>query len=436
MHNLVLGSIQEYIETLDYKPMFLGTLKREFELTEHVLRQWNRTVYARIEDVEGLVFANLLPTRETLYKALNVDDDKNLYQKLLSSINSIGTANIVQEEFNKYYENAGDEWRKYLPLIKFYEKDGGYYLTSTIFIACINGICNASIHRVMFKDNYVAVRVVPRHLYRMLSQANKGLPVAVVEGIHPLVMLAAALSPPYGVFELQIAANILNKPLSICKTPKYKLPVPCGATIIVEGRLGPERAEEGPFIDILGLYDRVREEPILHIESVYLNKEVETYHHAIVPASAEHMLLMGLPREAQIYEQVSRVAEVVKVRLTPQSGMWLHAVISIRKRREGEPVSAGLAALAGHPSLKHVIIVDEDIDPDDPCSVEWAIATRLQAGKNITIIRKVHGSTLDPSSNDGLTDKMIIDATAPLDNKEKFEKPLLLHKVFSCKQAD
>ncbi|MEM4962262.1 MAG: UbiD family decarboxylase, partial [Acidilobaceae archaeon] len=108
--------------------------------------------------------------------------------------------------------------------------------------------------------------------------------------------------------------------------------------------------------------------------------------------------------------------------LTPASGGWLHAVISIDKRHEGDGKNAILAAFAAHPSLKHVVVVNSDIDPDDLGQVEWAIATRFQADKDLIIIRNVRGSTLDPSSKDGLTAKMGLDATKPINAGLEFER--------------
>ena len=145
--------------------------------------------------------------------------------------------------------------------------------------------------------------------------------------------------------------------------------------------------------------------------------------HIILPGGREHQLLMGFPREAMIWENIRKVVpKVHKVRLTIGGGGWLHAVVAIDKNSEGDAKNAILAAFAAHPSLKHVVVVDGDIDPDNPYEVEWAIATRFQADKDIVIIRNARGSSLDPSSSNGLTTKMGIDATAPLHEREKYIK--------------
>ena len=104
--------------------------------------------------------------------------------------------------------------------------------------------------------------------------------------------------------------------------------------------------------------------------------------------------------------------------MTEGGGSWLHAVVQIKKRTPGDGKNTILAALAAHPSLKRVVVVDEDIDPTDPIDVEWAIATRCQPDKNILFVPGAKGSSLDPSADEnGTTCKWGIDATKPLAKK-------------------
>jgi 3-polyprenyl-4-hydroxybenzoate decarboxylase and related decarboxylases len=134
---------------------------------------------------------------------------------------------------------------------------------------------------------------------------------------------------------------------------------------------------------------------------------------------------MGLPREVTVYSEVSKVAECVDVRLTPGGGCWLHGVVKIRKKQEDDGLKAIEAAFRGHGSLKHVVIVDEDIDIDDPSQIEWAIATRFQAKHGLVVIDDAVGSSLDPSADrmTRKTSKMGLDATIPHDKpKEIFRR--------------
>ncbi|NOZ88616.1 MAG: UbiD family decarboxylase [Crenarchaeota archaeon] len=399
-------------------------LDRVYQAAAEIARRDGlRALLFRVRGYPWRLAANLIVSRQLLYQLLGVESDREAYTLLEQAASNPGR--LERGDFNSWYTpvKGGLE---VLPALRFYEDDGGLYVTSAVFIACLEDACNASIHRIMVADDasYAAVRVVPRHLYSMLQRSPEGLPVAVAIGVDPRILLAAASSPPYGFFELGLAASLLGGSLSVCETPRYRLPVPCGASMVVEAVLGPERAPEGPFTDLLQLYDERREEPVLKIDAVYVNKRREPIMHVILPGGVEHMLLMGFPREASVYNAVSRsVPRVRKVRLTPGGGMWLHAVVSIEKLHDGDGKTAGFAALAAHPSVKHVVVVDDDIDPDNPREVEWAIATRLQADRGLVVVPHARGSTLDPSAREGLTTKIIVDATAPLGERKRYRRP-------------
>ncbi|BEP18101.1 UbiD family decarboxylase [Pyrofollis japonicus] len=419
------GSIEEYLGKLDKTKIKI--LHEEIEPSGIVqtLEGLKDIVIFKVKGREERFISNLVASREALYNALGVSNDREAYAKFSKALNEHGK--LVEGSFKDYFVEKGSNIGvDVLPALRFYRDDGGDYITSSIFIACKEGICNASIHRIMVnkREDYAAARIVPRHLYTLMKKSGGSLPIAIVIGVHPLVLLAAATSPPFGVFEFEIASSLLGGCLMTCRTPIYGIPVPCGASMVVEAIIGPERKKEGPFVDLLQLYDGVREEPVIKPQAVYVNKRYEPYIHVIIPGGIEHMLLMGFPREASIYDAVARaVPRVNKVRLTPGGGMWLHAVVSIEKIHDGDGKTAAFAALAAHPSVKHVIVVDEDVDPDNLLEVEWAIATRVQADKDIVIIKNARGSTLDPSAKEGLTAKMIIDATAPLDKKYLYRRP-------------
>jgi UbiD family decarboxylase len=412
----------EFLDVVDVERIG-GTLSRDFEVAR-VIREWQGrgpVIVYRVEGCPQDSASNLLDLRFKLYKALGVGSDEEAYLKILDAMSSPARPSVVGAPRLREAEGGLME----VPAVRFYEKEAGLYLSSAIFIACYDGVCNASIHRVLVKDKRVGVvRVVPRHLWELYLRAKsrgQDLPVSVVIGVHPAIMVAAASSPRLGVFEVDVASKLLGN-LWVYESPVHGNPVPLGSAVVIEGLLSRDMAEEGPYVDVIGTYDRVRNQPVLKVLKVYL--DVNELTHVLLSGGLEASLLIGFAREAAIWEAVSKVvARVHKVRLTPASGGWLHAIISIDKRHEGDAKNAIMAAFAAHPSLKHVIVVDSDIDPDDPSQVEWAIATRFQADEDLVIVRNVRGSTLDPSSRDGLTAKMGIDATKPLNAGMEYEKP-------------
>ena len=184
-------------------------------------------------------------------------------------------------------------------------------------------------------------------------------------------------------------------------------------------RITGESAKEGPFVDITQTLDLIRDQPVAKIERIYVKPD--PLFHAILPAGYEHRLLMGLPREVTIFKEVSKVCDVVDVRLTPGGCSWLHAVVKIRKRKPDDPRNAIDRAFKGHSSLKHVFVVDEDIDIEDPESIEWAFATRFQGDRDM-IMKRERGSSLDPSADPRTreTTKMGFDLTIPMDRDRRY----------------
>jgi len=159
-------------------------------------------------------------------------------------------------------------------------------------------------------------------------------------------------------------------------------------------------------------------------------------YHGLLPSGAEHRILMGLPHEVMIWEAVSKVLpKVYAVNLSKGGCGWLHAVISVEKQLDGDGENALLAAFAAHPSLKHAVVVDSDINVYDASEVEWAIATRFQADEDLIVVKNARGSTLDSSADQetGMTTKVSVDATRPFGKpKEKFERA----KIPSSKRVE
>ncbi|MEM2974386.1 MAG: UbiD family decarboxylase, partial [Candidatus Micrarchaeia archaeon] len=207
-----------------------------------------------------------------------------------------------------------------------------------------------------------------------------------------------------------------------CKT--VDIEIPADSELVLEGRITKETHAEGPFVDLTETYDIVREQPVLEVKKITHKKD--PIYHALLPGGLEHKMLMGMPREPTIFHEVSKVVECKDVYVNPGGCSWLHGIVQIKKKKEDDGMKAIEAAFKGHTSMKHVVIVDDDINIYDPLSVEWAIATRFQA-KTRMIIRQEAGSSLDPSADPDTreTSKVGIDATKPLVSKGKnFDKAL------------
>jgi len=305
-----------------------------------------------------------------------------------------------------------------LPIPRYHPDDGGRYVTSGVAVIKDPDFGrNTSFHRLMVLDERrLAARIVEgRGTDTALGKVKHELPVAIAVGCPIQVLLAAAMSPPKGVDELGVAHALAPTSLVRCRT--VGLEVPAEAELILEGRITQVRAEEGPFPDLTGTMDIVRHQPVIEIDQVTHRRD--PIFHALLPGGMEHKNLMGMPREPTIYDAVNQVCRCTGVYITPGGASWLHAVVQIEKQHEEDGRRAIWAAFQGHSSLKHVVVVDVDVDPYDSDDVEWAIATRLQADRDLVILTEQPGSSLDPSAVQVLgqkarTAKMGLDATAPL----------------------
>ena len=318
-----------------------------------------------------------------------------------------------------------------LPIPWHYREDGGRYQSSSIIIAQYGGQRNTSFHRQLLKGpDRTTVRLVPRHLRTMADQAferNEDVPIAVVNGPDPLVLLAAAMSFNEPIDELQVASalheRLYGEKLRLVELPNG-VQVPAESEYAMEARITTKLDDEGPYVDITGTVDDIRQEPVIEYDSI--RHRNEPIFHALIPAGVEHMTLMGMPRAPTIKTAVSEVVTCTDVYLTDGGSGWLSSVVQIIPEKSGDSMRAIHAALDGHKSMKQVIVVDTDIDVTNSSRVEWALMTRWQPDKDTLILSNQKGSSLDPSrSSDGTTGKIGLDATIePGADRTPFESVL------------
>ena len=400
-------------------------LSCEFEVAK-VLRQYPKdtVILTNVKNSEMPVVSGICNTREKIAKSINCEVNEITSKIIEASDNPIKVENFT--DFSEYNTTEADLSK--LPILTHYKRDGGAYITSGVVFACDpeTGIQNASIHRMMvLDDKRLAIRIVPRNLYTYFQKAqklNKDLEIAIAIGMDAAILLASTTSIPIDYNEMDVANAFKNGELTLIKT-ESGLEVP-QADIILEGKISvTETTAEGPFVDLTDTYDIIRDQPIITLSKMHIKKDNPCYH-AILPAGFEHKLLQGLPQEPRIYKSVKNAVPTVEtVALTEGGCCWLHAVISINKQTEGDGKNAIMAALSAHPSLKHAVVVDTDVDVFDPQDVEYAIATRVKADRDIMIVPNVRGSSLDPvAESDGTTTKLGVDATKSLKTIEKFER--------------
>ncbi|MGZ8532240.1 MAG: UbiD family decarboxylase [Candidatus Binatia bacterium] len=309
-----------------------------------------------------------------------------------------------------------------VPLLTHYDVNAAPYVTAGIVVAPDpdTGVRNTSYNRLMMagKRELRIFMAIGRHLWTLhnkMEQRNQALPIAIVVGVHPLFSLGAQAFTPSTDDEYAVIGGMMNEPLRVVKAKTVPVLVPADAELIIEGKILPNvRREEGPFGEFTGHAVSKDERPVIEVTAIthrknYIFQDVHAGY-------TEHKLMGAVPREAALIRAVRQTVPTVKNVCMPVSGNCrFHAYISIAKRGPGQAKNAICAAFAADMLLKHVVIVDDDIDVFDEEQVLWAVSNRFQADKDLVVIANAQGSELDPSAGPGgVNAKMGLDATKPL----------------------
>jgi 2,5-furandicarboxylate decarboxylase 1 len=303
--------------------------------------------------------------------------------------------------------------------------DGGPYLTLSCHITRdpTTGLRNAAIYRNQLHDRrtlgLLAGPFAHINLQRR-SARTEPFPVAIAMGADPRIPMAASVPIPYGADELAVAGALRGAPLELVRCKTVPLEVPADAEIVIEGEVRPtERREEGPFGEYTGHYGGPQlPRTTIHVTAITQRRDpiLHLAYQGAPPHETDVLTAVG--KEAELLRQIS-LPGIKAVHYTEGGGGVLHVVAAVEKPYEGYGKMVGLAifgAPAGR-SVKQVVVVDGDVDPFDALAVEWAIATRVQAHRDVEIMRELPGSSIDPSlplaeqTRTARTSKMLIDAT-------------------------
>ena len=411
---------RSFIEVLDKKGELTRITKpvsTEFEIAGIIDAIGEKPVYfEKIKESSYPVVAGLVSSKDLIANSLGISK-KQLLPILSDAIQQPVPAQVVTKGVCQEVVETNVDLTT-LPIMHYTEKDGGKYIASAVTIIKDPELGrNMCFHRLMLKDkNHFVARIVEdRGTDTALKKAGGELDIAICLGNSTAILLSAATSLPKGIDELGMANALEKTELVKCKTIDLDVPAEC--EFILEGRITKEKATEGPFLDLTGVVDRIRQQPIVEIKCITHRKN--PIYQTILAGKNEHKFLMGMPKEPTIYNEVNKVCQCKDVYITPGGCSWLHAVIQIKKQNGDDGKKAIFAAFEGHKSLKHCVVVDEDINIYDPHDVEWAIATRFQADKNAVILSDQPGSSLDPSGDltegkKATTAKAGLDATVPL----------------------
>jgi len=376
------------------------------------------TLFPRPDGHPIPVISGLVSDRSWMAQAMGVPPSQLLQRFQHAAANPLPCREVgeapVQAVIHKRPDLAAQ-----LPIPTHNELDSGPYISAGLLISrnAKTGVQNVAIHRLQISGpDRMGVLLLPRHTLAYLQLAEEAggdLEVAVAVGVDPLTLLASQAIAPLDSDELEIAGALHGTALPVVKCRTNNVRVPAEAEIVIEGRiLLRAREPEGPFGEFPQYYGERANRHVLQVDAVTHRRD--PLFHTIVGGGLEHLLLGGIPREATLLSHLQRsFPSVQDVHLARGGVCRYHLYVQIRQRSEGEAKNVILGAFGGHYDIKQVIVVDEDVNIHDPNEVEWAVATRFQADRDLVVVTGAQGSRLDPSTRDGVGTKMGLDATVP-----------------------
>ncbi len=390
-------------------------VEAEFELTAILERGGTGPAiwFNRVRGHRMPAVGNVLSSRRKMALGLGVPE-RDLLQHIIRSLaNPIAPRLVDVAPCQEVEVPATTDLRALLPIGRQCEREQGPYITSGVLIAKdpTTGQRNVSINRALvLPDGRLMIGMSPsHHLYRLANRAwemGRALEFAIVVGNHPAVLLASNAYVGLGEDELGFAGAMVGEPIEMVRARTIDVEVPADAEIVIECELRPgERHEEGWVSEFTGGYENYGPSPVAHIRAITHRRD-PVFQQIAASRCAEHMLIGGVMIEATVFRAVQQVVPCLRDVRVPLGGTGrLHCVLALHDPLPGEAQRAVFAALAHANVLKHVTVVDDDIDIDDPTDIEWALATRFRAERDILLYPSAKADRCEPMKEGGTITK-------------------------------
>ena len=419
--------LRSYLDALEHrKPEELRIVSREidpaYELTAFVVklekqrRQRPVLIFQNVKGTKFPVLTNLHASRSRLAHAINSAPERMLETYLRAMERPIPPRVVPTGPVKDVIERGPGVDLYALPQITHHEGDAGPYITAAISFAKdpTADTWNCAYNRLMIqgRDTTSIHLTLGKHLWefqQIAEQRGEALPLALVIGVHPAIALGALAIGSIDEDERAIMGALLGEPLELVKCETSDVLVPAHAELVLECEILPgKRTAEGPFGEFTGYSLGERQREVVKVRAITHRRDA--MFQDITVAHLDHMLLSTIPMEANLYRAVRAMIPSVRAVRVPAP---FTCYVSIEQRLPGQAKNAIMAVFGADLYMKRVVVVDHDVDVFDDRQVTWAIATRCQPDRDLTIVTNARGSDLDPSAKeDGYTAKWGVDATA------------------------
>jgi 2,5-furandicarboxylate decarboxylase 1 len=259
-------------------------------------------------------------------------------------------------------------------------------------------------------------------IYAHHRREGKKMEIATVIGVPPAVFIASIFKVPRGIDKLSVAGGLQGEPVETTTARTVDVDIPAHGEIVIEGYIDPrDKEEDGTLGESSGYYMAFGKSPTIRVTGFRYRKGA--FYHAIVPWAREVDSLLYLVHGLDFIPKMKReIPSLRRIQLVPMT-FGSHVVMSIDTDNKGE-IRRALTLALSFTSVKKAVMVDVDVDPEDGQEVEWALATRFQADRDLIVIPELRSQPIDPSARwtgaGFLSAKLGLDATCP--KKEGFEK--------------
>jgi len=378
--------------------------------------------------------ANICASRKRLALAFGVAPEKlrEEVQRRLRNAPVVSELSSAEAPVQQIILRGADADLTRLPVHLQHGLDGAPYISAAIDFVLDprTGLTNSGIRRLMLRGPHEAgIDLVSPSDFRAIYEANAKsgpFPVAFVIGAHPIDYVAAMMRLP--VDELGLVASLRDAPLPVVKCVTNDIRVPADAEYVIEGYLD-ERGHvesEGPFGEFLGYYGAVKRNPVFHVTAITHRKDALFQTMSIggrAMSRTDTAQLNAIRTEVVVWRALeTAVREPLAVYATPSSGGMFNVRISLRQRVPGEARNAIAAALGCLANIKHAFVVDPDIDIYDDEQIDWALATRFQADRDLIVLDGMRTLPLDPSLGSArVGGKAGFDLTWPFGSQDRLD---------------
>ena len=420
-----ISDLRSYLEALDAHDQ-LARIPREVSL-EHELADVaaacerassGTALFQQVAGSRWPIVSGAVSNRSLAAVALEcqVDEVIDRIEHALEPANGVAPVTVERGAWMDNTVSGGDVDLAMVPIPTHSRGDGGAFITGAVTIVKdpLSGRGNLSYNRmVRFDRNHLGFNLNEwRDVGTFMGHRDDPtapFPVVLAIGLDPAISIAAGVRTP--IDEILLAGSLRGHGIEVCSALQSDIAVPAAAEVVLEGLIRPaERRPEGPLAEFHGYHGEPWNSPTVEITSISWRDD--PIYQTIIPGWYEHVFIGNvLPREPLLRRFVRHLDPAADVLIPPYGNGFL-AIVQIDRDNPGQPKNLAMAAMTAHINIRNVIVVDRDVDIDQPSDLMWALTNRVDWQDDIFIVPDAQGHEMDPVADQrGVGHKLGIDAT-------------------------